>query len=147
MNKLKIALRVHLRDRPFDFYVAFVLFMLGLWAFVDPSWPERYTEDGNLYFLMMFIMVYLMVAAGFIMASLLCKRQKHPVLALMGEMYGWFFIAAAALATSTIYLVAFYNGVQSFAVWAVWFVIWIGLFLASAVRGIDLFYFYRSLKI
>jgi hypothetical protein len=146
MNKLKIALGTHLRDRPFDFYVAFVLFMLGLWAFVDPSWPERYT-DGGMYVLMMFIMVYLMVAAGFIMASLLCKRQKHPVLALMGEMYGWFFIAAAALATSIIYLVALYHGVSSFSVWAVWFVIWMGLFFASAVRAIDLFYFYRSLKI
>jgi hypothetical protein len=146
MNKLKIALGTHLRDRPFDFYVAFVLFMLGLWSFVDPTWPERYTDDG-MYILMMFIMVYLMVAAGFIIASLLCKRQKHPVLALMGEMYGWFFIAAAALATSIIYLVALYHGVSSFSVWAVWFVIWMGLFIASAVRGIDLFYFYRSLKI
>jgi hypothetical protein len=146
MSKLKNVLSVHLRDRPFDFYVAFVLFMLGVWSFADPTWPERYTDDG-MYLLMMFIMVYLMVASSFIMASLLCKRQKHPVLALMGEMYGWFFIAAAALATSIVYLVAFYHGVDNFAVWAVWFVIWVGMFLASSVRAIDLFYFYRSLKI
>ena len=146
MNLLRKSLSTHLRDRPFDFYVAFVLFMLGLWAFVDPTWPERYTE-GGMYFMMMFIMVYLMIAAGFIMSSLLCKRKKHPVLALMGEMYGWFFIAAAALATSVIYLVSLAHGVQSFPIWAVWFVIWVGLFLASIIRGIDLFYFYRSLKI
>jgi hypothetical protein len=135
-----------LRDRPFDFYVAFVLFMLGLWAFVDPTWPEKYTEDG-MFFLMMFIMIYLMIAAIFIMASLLCKREKHPILALMGEMYGWFFIAAAALATCVIYLISLLHGVQSFFVWAVWFIVWLGMFVASSVRALDLFYFYRSLKI
>jgi len=146
VNILRKSLNIHLRDRPFDFYVAFVLFMLGFWAFIDPTWPERYTDDG-MFLLMMFIMVYLMIASGFIMASLLCKRQKHPVLALMGEMYGWFFIAAAALATSIIYLVALYHGIGSFAVWSVWFVIWVGMFIAASVRAIDLFYFYRSLKI
>jgi len=135
----------HLRDRPFDFYVAFVLFMLGVWAFADPTWPERFT-DGGMYFLMMFITVYLMVAASFIMASLLCKRQKHPILALMGEMYGCLFIAAAALATSIVYLVGLYHGVQSVPVWIVWFLIWSGMALAAGIRAVDLFYFYRSLK-
>jgi len=146
MNKIKGALRNHLRDRPFDFYVAFVLFMLGVWGFVDPTWPERYS-DGTLYILMTVISIYLMVSSGFIMASLLCKRQKHPVLALMGEMYGWFFISAAAIATSIVYLVALYHGVNSFPIWAIWFLIWAGMAIAAAVRALDLFYFYRSLKI
>jgi hypothetical protein len=146
MNKIKGALRNHLRERPFDFYVAFVLFFLGVWGFVDPNWPEAYT-DGGLLVLMTIISVYLMISSGFIMASLLCKRQKHPVLALMGEMYGWFFIAAAALATCIVYLVALYQGVTNFSVWAIWFIIWGGMAIASSVRAFDLFYFYRSLKI
>ena len=146
MNKIKGALRNHLRERPFDFYVAFVLFLLGVWGFVDPSWPERYTDE-KLIILMTVISVYLMVSSGFIMASLLCKRQKHPVLALMGEMYGWFFIAAAALATSIIYLVNLYNGVPNFSIWAIWFLIWCGMSISASVRAFDLLYFYRSLKI
>jgi hypothetical protein len=146
MNKIKGAFRNHLRDRPFDFYVAFVLFFLGVWGFVDPNWPEAYT-DGGLLILMSIISVYLMISSGFIMASLLCKRQKHPVLALMGEMYGWFFIAAAALATCIIYLVALYHGVSNFSVWAIWFIIWGGMAIAAGVRACDLLYFYRSLKI
>jgi len=120
--------------------------MLGVWGFVDPSWPEKYS-DGGMYILMTVISVYLMISAGFIMASLLCKRQKHPVLALMGEMYGWFFIAAAAIATSIVYLVALYHGVESFSIWAIWFLIWAGMAIAASVRALDLFYFYRSLKI
>jgi len=146
MDSIKRVFRNHLRERPFDFYVAFVLFLLGVWGFVDPTWPEAYVNDGML-LLMTIISMYFMISAGFIMASLLCKRQRHPVLALMGEMYGWFFIAAAAVATSIVYLVAFYHGVESFSVWAIWFLIWMGLAISSAVRGFDLFYFYRSLKI
>lgn len=146
MNQIKGLFRNHLRDRPFDFYVAFVLFLLGAWGFIDPTWPEYYA-DGGMLILMTIISVYLMISSGFIMASLLCKRQKHPVLALMGEMYGWFFIAAAALATSIVYLVALYNGVNNFSVWAIWFLIWAGMAIAAGVRAFDLFYFYRSLKI
>jgi hypothetical protein len=146
VNRIKGVFRNHLRERPFDFYVAFVLFMLGVWGFVDPTWPEKYTDDG-MYILMTIISVYLMISAAFIMSSLMCKRQKHPVLALMGEMYGWLFIAAAALATSIVYLVALYHGVNSFSIWAIWFLIWSGMAIAASVRAIDLFYFYRSLKI
>lgn len=146
MTGIKGVFRNHLRERPFDFYVAFVLFLLGVWGFIDPTWPEYYA-DGGMLILMTVISVYLMISSGFIMASLLCKRQRHPVLALMGEMYGWFFIAAAALATCIIYLVAFYHGVSSFSVWAIWFIIWCGMAIAAGVRAFDLLYFYRSLKV
>lgn len=135
----------HLRDRPFDFYVAFVLFLLGVWAFVDDTWPETRAEGGML-FMMIIISIYLMVSSGFIMASLMCKRKKHPILSLMGEMYGWFFIASAATATFLVYLVSLYYGVSNVTVWAIWFLIWVGLAIASGVRGLDLFLFYRSLK-
>ena len=146
MNSIKRVFRNHLRERPFDFYVAFVLFLLGAWGFIDPVWPESYA-DGDLLFIMSVVSIYLMISSGFIMASLLCKRQRHPVLALMGEMYGWFFIASAALATSIVYLVALYNGVFNVSTWFIWFLIWIGLAISAGVRAFDLFYFYRSLKI
>lgn len=146
MGTIKGALRNHLRERPFDFYTAFVLFMLGVWGFVDPDWPEAYVDEW-MTVLMSIISAYLMISSGFIMASLLCKRQKHPVLALMGEMYGWFFISAAALATCIIYLVDLYHDTTNFSIWAIWFIIWCGMAIASGVRAFDLFYFYRSLKI
>lgn len=145
MTTIKGLFRNHLRDRPFDFYVAFVLFLLGVWGFIDDTWPESRAEGGMLA-IMITISVYLMASSAFIMTSLLCKRQKHPVLALMGEMYGWFFIAAAGVATTLVYLVSLYNGVNSVSVWLVWFLIWLGLSIASIVRGFDLFLFYRSLK-
>lgn len=145
MSEIKGVFRNHLRERPFDFYVAFVLFLLGVWGIIDSRWPEAYA-DGNMLILMTIISLYLMLSSGFIMASLLCKRQKHPVLALMGEMYGWFFIAAAAIATSIVYLVALYHGVENIYVWAIWFLIWIGMSVSSGVRAFDLFDFYRSLK-
>ena len=145
MNKIRGALRNHLRERPFDFYVAFVLFLLGVWGFIDPNWPESYA-DGGILVLMTIISVYLMISSGLIMASLMCKRQKHPVLALMGEMYGWFFIAAAALANSIIYLVALYHGFENFSILIIWFLIWVGLAVSASVRAFDLLYFYRSLK-
>ena len=146
MNTIKRVFRNHLRERPFDFYVAFVLFFLGVWGFVDPSWPESYA-DGDLLVIMTIVSIYLMISSGFIMASLLCKRQKHPVLALMGEMYGWFFISAAATATSIVYIVALYHSVPNFSIWAIWFLIWGGLAISAGVRAFDLFYFYRSLKV
>lgn len=145
MNSIKGVFRNHLRERPFDFYVAFVLFLLGVWGFIDDTWPESRAENGMLAIIVI-ISIYLMVSSSFIMASLLCKRQKHPVLALMGEMYGWFFIAAAATATALVYLFSLHQGVGNVAVWFIWFLIWVGLAIASIVRGIDLFLFYRSLK-
>jgi hypothetical protein len=134
-----------LRNRPFDFYVAFVLFMFGVGGFVDPHWPEDYVS-GVLFTIVTIIDVYLIVASLLIISSLLCKRQCHPVLAIMGEMYGWLFISAASLAIFVIYIAALYNQLGNMWILAIWALIWAGMAISSGLRSLDLLYFYRSLS-
>ena len=145
MNGIKSTLRSKLRERPFDFYVAFVLFIFGVWGIVDSHWPEAYVT-GVLLTVVTIIDIYLIISSLFIILSLSCKRQCHPILALMGEMYGWLFISAAALAISIIYGISFYDQVDNLWLLGVWTVIWAGMALAAAIRAFDLFYFYRSLN-
>ena len=137
--------RNKLRERPFDFYVAFVLFMLGLYGIFDQGFPES-VINGYVWLLHV-ICLYFMASSLVIMLSLSCRKDKHPVLALMGEMYGWIFIAAAASATAVSYLTTFLNGgPESIVSWFIWLLIWVGMATASMVRALDLYNFYRSLK-
>lgn len=138
--------RNKLRERPFDFYVAFVLFLLGLYGIIDDGFPES-SAGGEYLWLMHLICTYFMIASAVIILSLTCHRKKHPVLALMGEMYGWAFIAAAALATALSYLSVFFTGgAQNWFSWFIWLMIWVGMAIASLFRSLDLYKFYRSLK-
>ena len=88
-----------------------------------------------------------MAASVIIIASMSCRRKNHPVLALMGEMYGWMFVSFASFATALMYL-----GSTIYATPASWFafgvmeVVWIGMCLASGVRFLDLYNVYRGLK-
>ena len=145
LNNIKGMFRSHLRERPFDFYVAFVLFLLGVYGIVDDGWPESLIiEDYS--WIVTILSMYLMIPSGVIMISLTCNRKKRPIFALMSEMYGWFFIAAAATATALSYVgalvVSYPDNVIS---WLIWFTIWIGMAVASAVRAFDLYAFYRSI--
>jgi hypothetical protein len=145
MDRIKGVFRSHLRERPFDFYVAFVLFVLGAYGIVDNGWPESFIDGYT--WLVHIISVYFIAAGGVIMASLLCRRERHPVLALMGEMYGWLFVAAASGATSISYLVAvFYGGPSNWLSWTTWLLVWSGMSIASIVRFTDLYTFYRGLR-
>jgi hypothetical protein len=145
-NIIEGVFRNRLRERPFDFYVSSVLFLLGLYGIVDDGFPESALGDQYTWLLHL-ICLYFMAAAAVVMASLLCHRRKHPVLALMGEMYGWGFIAAAATATALSYLsVFFFGGAENWFSWLIWLVIWVGMAVASLFRSLDLYNFYRSLK-
>lgn len=144
MNVVEGVFRNKVRERPFDFYVAFVLFMLGLYGIVDDGFPESAVE-GYLW-LMHIICAYFMISAAAIMWSLMCHRKNHPVSSLMAEMYGWGFIAAAAVATSLSYLSVFFvGGAENWLSWAIWLTIWIGMAVSSLFRSLDLYNFYRSL--
>lgn len=146
MTVIEGVFRNKLRERPFDFYVAFVLFLLGIYGIIDDGFPES-AIDGGYTWLLHLICSYFIFSAAVIMAALLCSRKKHPVLALMGEMYGWFFIAAAAMATSFSYLSVFlHDGPNSWFSWFIWLSIWVGMAVASLFRSLDLYNFYRSLK-
>lgn len=146
MNKVKGVFRSKLRDRPFDFYVAVLLFITGVYSIISDSWPESVGND-LISTLIVITSLYLMGASSIIMISLSCKRQKYPVLSLMGEMYGWMFVASASLATLLMYIGSLIgNAPHSWWSFSAMIVIWGGMLLASAVRFFDLLLIYRSLK-
>lgn len=139
-------LRNKLRERPFDFYVAILLFITGFYSIISDTWPES-VENKLVSTLIVIISLYLMGASVIIMASLSCKRQKHPVLALMGEMYGWMFVASASLATIILYFGSLIgNSPSSWWAFSALVLIWGGMLIASAIRFFDLLIIYRSLK-
>lgn len=132
--------------RPFDFYVALLLFFAGFYSIVNDTWPESVGNRITQTFIII-VSLYLMTAAAVIMASLLCKKASRPVFSLMGEMYGWMFVAAASLATSLMYLGAvLHDAPSSWWLWGILFTVWVGMTIASSIRSFDLFLVYRSLK-
>lgn len=131
--------------RPFDFYVAALLFLAGLYSIVSETWPETVGYAITETFIVI-VSLYLMTAAAVIMASLLCKKASRPVFSLMGEMYGWMFIAAASLATTLMYVGAvLHNAPTSWWLWGILVTVWVGMTIASSIRSFDLFLVYRSL--
>lgn len=146
MNNIKGVLRNKLRQRPFDFYVAVLLFITGFYSIISDSWPEN-VDNKLVSTIIVIISLYLMGASVIIMLSLSCHRQKYPILALMSEMYGWMFVASASLATLMLYFGSVIS--ETPASWwsfAAIVVIWGGMLLASSVRFFDLLIIYRSLK-
>jgi hypothetical protein len=132
--------------RPFDFYVAFLLFVAGLYSLVSDTWPEDIGNPVTETFIVI-VSLYMMTAAAVIMASLLCKKASRPVFSLMGEMYGWMFVAAASLATSLMYIGAvLHDAPSSWWLWSILFTMWVGMTIASAIRSFDLIIVYRSLQ-
>ena len=146
MSSIKGVLRNHLRERPFDFYVACLIFFAGLLSIVSDAWPES-IQRPLAFILITAISLYYMIASAIVILSLSLNRKKHPVFALMGEMYGWMFISAASIATTLLYLGFLVNGApQSWGLWIILVLIWLGLAISSGVRFLDLSSVYRSLK-
>ena len=146
MSIIEGVFRNKLRERPFDFYVAFVLLLLGVYGIADDGFPES-AVDGGYTWLLHLICTYFIISSAAVLWSLTCSRKKHPVGSLMAEMYGWFFIAAAATATALSYLSVFLSGgPENWFSWIIWLFIWLGMAVASVVRYLDLFNFYRSLS-
>lgn len=146
MNKIKGALKNHLLERPFDFYVAFLLFLVGWYSIFSDHWPED-ISNAFVSTIISIISVYYLVASVVIMLSLGCRRRRWPVLSLMGEMYGWLFIAAASCATVLIYIGSvFAGGPRDVVFWLLMVSIWLGLFVSSTARFIDLYSLYRGVK-
>ncbi len=142
MNKLYRTLPLGLRERPLDFYVAFVLFFVGIYGILDPTFPERYSDNLFNWFINI-IGVYLVVSSFLILVSLVtCKNRL--VFSYLSELYGWVMISAASLAISLMYLWFIgTNAPGSLTIWTSWISIWLGMSLASGLRAYDL---YRRLK-
>lgn len=135
-----------IRKRPFDFFVAFIVFLLGLYGFFDPNFPEDY--DWPIWAIMMFEDVYLVAAGAVIMASLIMRETgKRVVCSLAMEMFGWMFVSvAAAVITVTSYWVpssVFAGPDQPAAINYLWMGFWACLATASLFRYLDMHQWYR----
>ena len=129
----------HIRQRPFDLYVAVVIFLAGLYAIVSPTWPEIYHEKA-VRSMIWVVSFYLMAAATIVIISLLCNRSKRPVFAILAEMWGWLAISAASFAVSLMFISMVVNkGTQQLGVAITLGIIWVGLSLASGFRSLDIY--------
>lgn len=149
MNHLNIP--IGLRARTLDFYVAFLVFFMGLSGSLDPTWPERF-GDSVIYWVVLVEDIYLMFASFLIMLSLIMRtwcsnKCKYLIPSIVGETYGWLFVSAAAwvivVSSPWISPSAIVDAGNHVSFWA-WVSVWVGLGLASLFRYIDLKRFYRS---
>lgn len=139
MNSIKGAVRKHLRDRPFDFYVAFMIFLAGTYSILSPDWPES-VHSASTSLLIYIVSIYMMIASAIVMSSLLCNRQKRPVFALLAEMWGWLAISASSTAAFLMYTYMIVSqNADNLAVSTVLDFVWLGLALASGLRSLDIY--------
>lgn len=133
-----------LRNRPFGVYVSTVVFALGVYGVLDG--PELPASTSSLVeFFIMVISAYFMIASFFVISALVVNPKKHPTLAVFGEMYGWLFISAAALATAIVYVVMAPGGHQlDEGGTALWIFAWGMLFITSLVRSLDILITHRG---
>lgn len=146
MQEIKGALRNRLRERPFDFYAAFAIFIAGAYALFSPSWPAP-TAAPQINIMVNLVSVYLMIASAFVISALLCNKQKRPVYAIFAEMWGWLAICAASFAVSLMYIArTVYFGSDNLIMSVVLIFIWFGMCLASGFRSLDIYLILRGVK-
>jgi hypothetical protein len=143
MNCFKGALRNNLRERPFDFYTAFVIFLAGMFALVSPYWPEN-APSQQITVMINLVSIYMMVASAIVMSALLCNRKTKPVYAVLGEMWGWLAISAASFAVTIMYIAQMiYVGYPGIWLSIILALIWFGMFIASGFRSLDIYLMLR----
>jgi len=146
MKKVLGTLPVGLRERPLDFYTAFVLFMVGVYGIVDDNFPERFQQPLSSFFINI-ISGYLIIAASLVMSSLLCNKKQNLISSYIRELFGWMLIAAASIAASLLYIASIVNGhPNSWVLWFIWLFIWIGMAIASLIRTYDLYSLTRGIR-
>lgn len=146
MNKIRGVFRNNLRERPFDFYVAALLVIIGVYSIISDTWPET-LGDTFIEGIVAIISLYYMCAGIVIMASLSCRKNKHPLFALFGEMYGWMFVCFAALANVILYIASIIgHAPNSWWAWLLMLFVWLGLFISSGLRFLDLYFVYKGMK-
>lgn len=145
MQRIKGALR-KLRERPFDFYAAFAIFIAGAYALFSPAWPEP-TEIPEINILINIVSLYMMIASALVMSALLCNRKAKPIYAILAEMWGWLAICAASFAVSLIYLAKIiYAGSDNFFAGIVLMLVWFGMCVASGFRSLDIHIILRGIR-
>ena len=139
MDAVKGVLRNKLRERPFDFYVASLIFIAGMYSLLSPSWPEEFHHQSTV-IMINIVSIYMCVASIIVLSSLLCNRSKRPVYSIMAEMWGWLAISAASAATFLMYcFMLITNGFHNLAISAILAFVWLGMSLASGFRSLDIY--------
>lgn len=147
----KVRIPIGLRARTLDFYVAFLVLFLGLSGLLDPTWPERF-EGTPIYWIILIEDIYLIAASIVIMLALLIREKKNCrykvlVPSIIGEMFGWLFVSAAAwvivLSSWWIPPSAIAHPDDPISIWS-WVLVWAGLGISSFLRYLDLRHYYRS---
>lgn len=135
------------RERPFDAYTALCLIVVGVYALIDPSFPESQTTPlgAALFF---WIAIYLIVASIVLLVALFSNQKTCAKFHFFGQMYAWMFIAAAGISVCFYQL---WSGVISHSVeisdvglyWVIFF-IWGSIGWAAFVRSLEMFLTLRS---
>lgn len=140
-----------LRARTLDFYVAFLVFFIGVCGFIDPTWPERF-EGKPAYWIVLVEDIYLILASLAIMLSLIVResrkcKMKILIPSLIAEMFGWLFVSAGAfvIVFTSWYIPpsAVVDENSTLSLW-LWILLWLGLGISSFMRYLDLRLHYRS---
>jgi len=135
-----------LRERPFDVYAATLLISIGIYVLTYDITPER-LNNTVVSIIVNVVALYLITASSVILAALLKNPRKCPAFVLFGEMYGWAFVTAAALATSIMYLASLlWYTPTSWLLWGIWFFLWFMLTIAAGVRSFDLIKKYQGIR-
>jgi hypothetical protein len=142
---MTIGTSLGIKSRPLDFFVAFLVFFLGFYGFLDPTWPERF-DDSILYWIVTIEDLYFVTAGAVIMSALIIKQMcanklgKWFVRSLVAEMFGWLFISISAAVTAlTIPWIppSVFAAEEGPLLW-VWFFLWAGLSSSAFVRYLDI---------
>ena len=144
---MNLKLPISVKERPLDFYTAAVLFMIGVYALFDSTFPERF-QDKTIIFIIHIIGGYLMAASLLIISTMLCNKVKRPIFSIMGEFYGWMLVVSASVATSILYIasVIFAGAPVNWITWLLWVVAWIGMAIASFLRTVDLWQTFKVIR-
>lgn len=135
-----------LRKRPFEFFAAFLVMVLGIYALANPDWPPHMIEGWEVWVLNMEAF-YFVFSGAVVMASFF-TRPKWPIASIVAQMFGWLFIGFAGVMALVIRVVIEsspilpnrdnpYLSIATFAVW-------LTLIAASFVRYFDIRTWYRS---
>jgi hypothetical protein len=128
-----------IRSRPFDFFVAFLVFFIGGYGFFDPDWPEKF--DAFTAFILTVEDIYLVVASSIIMSGLvvnefLIKKKCQGrlfVFSIVFQMFAWLFLSVAGwvIAISTPWIPPSVFAEQEGPLLWIWTVVW-ALFASGA---------------
>ena len=145
MQKIWGRLPVNLRERPFDSYVSLLLFWIGLYQLVDPTWPEKYTDSVS-QLVIVIISLYLICAGMIIFLALIHDARKYPIFCFFGQMYGWSFMTAA---TAAVTLICVWNAlsqpIYNVYMLIIWTSAWFFVTVASIIRASQMWREYRRL--